>query len=75
MAAIQLTPFEIVGGSHPPDMRSDDRRFFEYRYQLRIIDADVIGRDVKLPPLAIPYRVESRVGGRRRRSPAAIWCT
>ena len=62
VAAIQLAPFEIVGGSDPPDMRSGDRRFFERRYQIRIIDADVIGRDVKLPPLAIPYRVESRVG-------------
>ena len=29
---------------------------------MRLIDADVIGRDVKVPPLAIPYRVESRVG-------------
>jgi hypothetical protein len=62
VAAIQMAPFEIVGGSHPPDLRAGDRRFFEYRYQLRIIDADVIGRDVKLPPLSIPYRVESRVG-------------
>ena len=62
VAAIQMAPFEIVGGSHPPDLRSGDRRFFERRYQLRIIDPDVIGRDVKLPPLAIPYRVESRVG-------------
>jgi hypothetical protein len=62
VAAIQMAPFEIVGGSHPPDLRSGDRRLFEYRYALRIIDADVIGRDVKLPPLAIPYRVESRVG-------------
>lgn len=62
VAAIQMAPFEIVGGSHPPDLRLADRRLFEYRYQLRIIDADVIGRDVKLPPLAIPYRVESRVG-------------
>lgn len=62
VAAIQMAPFEIVGGSHPPDLRTADRRLLEYRYQLRIIDADVIGRDVKLPPLAIPYRVESRVG-------------
>ena len=62
VAAIQTAPFEIVGGSHPPDLRTADRRVFEYRYQLRIIDADVIGRDVKLPPLSIPYRVESRVG-------------
>jgi len=62
VAAIQMAPFEIVGGSHPPDLPASDRRIFEYRYQLRIIDADVIGRDVKLPPLSIPYRVESRVG-------------
>lgn len=62
VAAIQMAPFEIVGGSHPPDLRTADRRLIEYRYALRIIDADVIGRDVKLPPLAIPYRVESRVG-------------
>jgi len=62
VAAIQMAPFEIVGGSHPPDLRTAGRRVFEYRYALRIIDADVIGRDVKLPPLSIPYRVESRVG-------------
>jgi hypothetical protein len=63
VAAIQMAPFEIVGGSHPPDLRSGDRRVFEYRYALRIIDVDVVGRDVKLPPLSIPYRIESRVGG------------
>ena len=62
VAAIQMAPFEIVGGSHPPDLPAGDRRLIEYRYALRIIDADVIGRDVKVPPLAIPYRVESRVG-------------
>ncbi|MGD9905480.1 MAG: hypothetical protein AB7U83_18580, partial [Vicinamibacterales bacterium] len=62
VAAIQLAPFEIVGGDHPPDLRRADRRLFEYRYRLRLIDPDVIGRDVKLPPLSIPYRVESRVG-------------
>ncbi len=61
VAAIQMAPFEIVDGDHPPDLRAGGRRIFEYRYRLRLIDADVIGRDVKLPPLAIPYRVESRV--------------
>ena len=30
-SAIQLTPFEVVGGSHPPDLRSGQRRFFQYR--------------------------------------------
>jgi hypothetical protein len=62
VAAVQLNPFEIVDGSHPPDVRHGDRRFFQYRYRLRIINPDVIGRDVKLPPLAIPYKVQSRMG-------------
>ena len=62
VASVQLMPFEIVGGSHPPDVRQGDRRLFQYVYQLRLLDADVIGRDVKLPPLAIAYRVQSQAG-------------
>lgn len=63
VASVQLTPFEIVDGAHPPDVRQGDHRFFQYRYRLRIINPDAIGRDVKTPPLAIPYRLQSRVGG------------
>jgi hypothetical protein len=63
VASVQLTPFEIVDGVHPPDVRQGDRRFFQYRYRLRIINPDAIGRDVKTPPLAIPYRLQSRMGG------------
>lgn len=62
VAAVQLSPFEIVDGTHPPDVRDGDRRFFQYRYRLRLINPDVIGRDVKLPPLAISYRLQSRMG-------------
>lgn len=62
VAAVQLSPFEIVDGSHPPDVRSGDRRFFQYRYRLRLINPDVIGRDVKFPALAIPYKLQSRMG-------------
>ena len=62
VASIQLAPFEILGGSHPPDVRRGSRRFFQYDYQLRIISRDAIGRDVNLPPLPISYRIHSRVG-------------
>lgn len=62
VASVQLMPFEIVGGSHPPDVRAADRRLFQYVYQVRLLGADAIGRDAKLPPLAIPYRVQSQVG-------------
>jgi hypothetical protein len=62
VASIQLAPFEILGGSHPPDVHRGSRRFFQYDYQLRIISSDAIGRDVNLPPLTISYRIHSRVG-------------
>ena len=62
VASIQMAPFEILGGSHPPDVRRGSRRFFQYDYQLRIISRDAIGRDVNVPPVTISYRVHSRVG-------------
>lgn len=58
---IQMTPFEVVGGSHPADLRSGSRRFFQYQYTLRIISPDAIGKDVSLPPLVIHYAVKRRV--------------
>ena len=62
VASIQMAPFEILGGAHPPDVRRGSRRFFQYDYQLRIISRDAIGQDVNVPPLTISYRVHSRVG-------------
>lgn len=60
-AVIQMAPFEVVGGVHPADLHSPERRFFQYEYRLRIINPDVIGKDVPLPSLVIHFRVNSRV--------------
>ena len=62
VASIQMAPFEILGGSHPPDVRRGSRRFVQYDYRLRIISRDAIGHDVNIPPLPISYRIHSRVG-------------
>jgi hypothetical protein len=62
-SAIQLNPFEVIGGSHPPDLRSGQRRFFQYEYVTRVINPDVIGQDVPLPNLVVHYRVNSRLPG------------
>src|SRR5207253_328707 len=51
----------VVGGSHPADIRSGQRRFFQYQYVLRIISPDAIGKDVKIPDTVIHYKVNSRV--------------
>ena len=66
VASIQMAPFEILGGSHPPDVRRGSRRFFQYDYQLRLISRDAIGRDINVPPVTISYRVHSRVGADAR---------
>ena len=63
VASIQMAPFEVLGGSHPPDVHRGPRRFLQYDYQVRIISPDAIGQDINIPPLTIPYRIHSRVGG------------
>ncbi len=62
-SVIAMAPFEIVGGSHPADLRTANRRFFQYEYTLRMINPDQIGKDVRLPELAIHFRVNSRLEG------------
>ena len=62
-SAIQLNPFEVIGGSHPPDLRSGQRRFFQYEYITRVINPDVVGQDVPLPNVVVHYRVNSRLPG------------
>jgi len=60
---MQLVPFEVIGGSRPADLRERQRRFFQYDYELRAINPDLIGQDVPLPSLVVDYRVTSRIPG------------
>jgi hypothetical protein len=60
-AVIQMAPFEVVSGSHPADLYSGQRRFFQYHYTIRIINPDAIGRDVRLPDILLHYRINSKV--------------
>ena len=45
-SVVQLQPFEVIGGSHAPDMRVPGKRFFQYEYQLRLINEGAFGADV-----------------------------
>jgi hypothetical protein len=58
---VQLPPFELLGGSHPGDLTSPGKRFFQYEYRLRAIPEEGFGADLALPPLEITYRIESKV--------------
>jgi hypothetical protein len=62
-SVVTLAPFEVVDGTHPADIRSGQRRFFQYHYNARIINRDVIGTDVNMPVFEIHYRVDSRISG------------
>lgn len=59
-STLTLAPFDIVGSAHPRDLRDGQRRFFQYRHTLRLINPDAIGKDVALPPIMLNYRLDSR---------------
>jgi hypothetical protein len=61
--AVQLPPFDVIGGSQGDDLRTPDRRFFQYEYQARLISPDLFGKDVKLPEMRISYKIRTRVDG------------
>lgn len=62
-AVVQMAPFEVVAGVHPPDQHAGIRRFFQYEYTLRLINPDVVGNDVRIPDIGLHYRVNSKVDG------------
>ena len=61
-SVVQFAPFEVLGGTHGADLRTDQRRFFQYEYRLRLIADGMFGKDVALPETKISYRVQSKVG-------------
>ena len=57
---LQLQPFEIVSGQQAPDLRTANRRYFQYEYVLRYVGEE-IGTELRLPSLTLTYRVQNRV--------------
>ena len=62
-SAMQLPPFEVIGGSHGADLQTADRRFFQYEYRCVSSAKRLFGKDVKLPELKITYKVRTRTNG------------
>jgi hypothetical protein len=60
-SVLQLPPFEVLSGTAANDFRTTSRRFFQYEYTLQLINQDVFGKDVNLPPTSINYRIQSHV--------------
>jgi hypothetical protein len=66
VSIMQMNPFEMVGGAHPPDVRTNSRRFFQYDYNVRMINPDSIGLDIAIPLLQVSYRINSRISGNQQ---------
>ena len=62
-AALHLTPFEIVGGQRFRDILNSPRKFFQYRYTMRVLGEEFFGKEVPLPRLQITYRVQNSLQG------------
>jgi hypothetical protein len=60
---VQIPPFDVLSGSHPADLHTADRRFFQYQYQLRLINETDFGGDIPLPAMDVSYRVRNVANG------------
>jgi hypothetical protein len=61
--AVQLAPFDVIGGSQGEDLRTADHRFFQYEYLARLVSPELFGKDVPLPEMKVSYKVRTRVNG------------
>ncbi len=61
--SLRVSPFEVLEGQRYADLVRGPRRFFQYRYTLRIIGEEYFGADVELPPLDVRYRIERSLDG------------
>ena len=62
-SALHLVPFDIVGGERYRDIMNAPRRFFQYRYTMRVLGEEFFGREITLPRLQISYRVQNSLQG------------
>ncbi|HUU36046.1 MAG TPA: hypothetical protein VMW48_18400 [Vicinamibacterales bacterium] len=59
---LALPPFDVLGGSAGEDAVTGSRRFFQYIYQLRLLNDTAFGQDVRLGGLSIGYRMDTATG-------------
>jgi hypothetical protein len=62
-SALHLTPFEVIDGQRFRDIQNSPRRFFQYRYTMRILGEELFGEEITLPRLQISYRVQNTLTG------------
>jgi len=60
---VQLTPFEVLGGTRHKDIQAPPWRYFQYEYTLRLLGDTFFGQDIDIPLIKVTYKVESVSSG------------
>jgi hypothetical protein len=58
-SVVSLPPFDVLGGTTSEDATTASRRFFQYTYQLRLLNDVAFGQDVSIAGLTIAYRIDT----------------
>jgi hypothetical protein len=61
--ALQIPPFEVVGGSRRDDVVAPPWRYIQYEYTVRFLAEGYFGQDLTIPPLSVTYAIKAASGG------------
>ncbi|MET0212909.1 MAG: hypothetical protein ABW292_07905 [Vicinamibacterales bacterium] len=57
--SLQLTPFEVVGGTRHEDIVRAPWRYVQFEYTVRLLGEEFFGRDIPIPPTNVTFRVQT----------------
>ena len=60
--ALQIPPFEVVGGSRRDDVVAAPWRYIQYEYSVRFLGEGYFGQDLTIPPLSVTYAIKAASG-------------
>jgi hypothetical protein len=60
--ALQIPPFEVVGGSRRDDVVEAPWRYIQYEYRVRFLGEGYFGQDLTIPPLSVTYAIRAASG-------------
>jgi len=60
--ALQIPPFEVVGGSRRDDVVAAPWRYIQYESSVRFLGEGYFGQDLTIPPLSVTYAIKAAAG-------------
>lgn len=60
---VQLTPYEVTGGSRHDDQHAAPWHFLQLQYTVRLLDDRFFGQDAPIPALNVRYRIRTSTRG------------